>query len=566
MTLLRDNQTNQSGGLTLPSEELAAHRQSLALTALTKLAEQFAERPGFDHLIEALVLTLSGQFAVPNVFASVRLPGSREEESGYFGTGKLRKNVLLSTLNLTHEHHDYFQEHTEPQPVERFDMSDHAAKLGFCLAESEIAVVVPLLHNNRLIGIIGLGEKANRKPFESEDMELLTALVTSVVPFVANAFLFEEMSELGCWYLKILNGVRQGVFVFDRLNQLTKINRAGHRILRAFKPKLPGPESLNHVELEWIFSDLTFRGWATRLLEARTRSGREEIKGMVATKGSYKRIFTVQVTAIEGGSIEDGGFIVTLDDVTDAVENEHRMFDLERFADKGVMASSIAHELNNYLGMILGGVEIAELRLASGDVEKATGTLEKVKGHVGKMTRFTKGLMDYGKFDTSKAQGDLNVRISDVLSFVGVQKKFTGIVVQTELAVDLPEFEFDADQLAQLLLNMLGNAADSIQQANPKTGQITIATSLIGDNILLSIADNGVGIDAKVQQNLFKMQLTTKKSGHGYGLMTCAKILKNHNAEVNIISTINEGATFEISLPLQVPTNASSTQSASIVL
>jgi len=549
---------HQTGGLTLPREQLTAHRQSLALTALTKLAEQFAERPGFGHLVEALVLTLSGQFAVPNAFALVRLPGSREGESRYFGTGKLRNNEMLSNQNLTHEHGDYFQEHTEPQPVECFDTSAHTAKLGFCLAESEIAAVVPLLHGNQLIGIIGLGEKASRKPFKSEDMELLTAMVTSVSPFMANAFLFEEMSEIGRWYLEILNGVRQGVLVFDRLNQLTKINRAGHRILRAFKPKLPGPDSLNHVPLEWIFPDLTFKGWAPRLLDARKRYGRETIKGMLATKGSYKRIFTVQVSAIEGGSIEEGGFIVTLDDVTDTVENERRMFDLERFADKGVMASSIAHELNNFLGIILGGVEIAALRLSTGDVEKATGTLEKVKSYVDKMTRFTKGLMDYGKLNTSKAPGDLNARISDVLSFVGVQTKFTGIVIKTELAVDLPEFEFDADQLAQLLLNLLSNAADSIQQANPQSGQISIKTSLADDSIRLSVADNGGGISAKVRPRLFKAHLTTKESGHGYGLMTCAKILKNHSAEVKVISAINEGATFEISFPLQSPANATS--------
>ena len=550
MALFRDDKA-QTGGLTLPREQLTAYRQSLALTALSKLAEQFAERPGFGHLVEALVLTLSGQFSVPNAFASVQLPGSCEEESRCFGTGKLRGNEMLSRLDLTHEHRDYFQEHTEPQVVEGFDMSDHTAKLGFFLAESEIAVIVPLLHHNRLMGIVGLGEKATRKPFEPEDLELLTVMVTSVAPFMANAFLFEEMSEMGNWYLEILNGVRQGVFVFDRFYQLTKINRAGYRILRAFKPKLPGPESLSNVPLDWIFPDLTYKGWATRLLEARKRRGRERIKGMVAVKGSYKRIFTAHVTGIEGGSIEGGGFIVTLDDVTDMVENERRMFDLERFADKGVMASSIAHELNNFLGLILGGVEMAELRLSTGDIEKATGTLEKVKNQLGKMTRFTTGLMDYGKLCTSKAPGNLNVCISDVLSFVGVQKKFTGIVIKTELEADLPEFEFDTDQMAQLLLNLLSNAADSIQQANPESGQITISTALIDDSIQLSIADNGGGIDPKVQPRLFMAHLTTKESGHGYGLVTCAKILKNHNAEVRVVSAINKGATFEFSFPLQ---------------
>jgi signal transduction histidine kinase len=554
MVLTRDNQS-QTGGVRLPGEQIEAHRQSLALTALTKLAEQFAERPGFGHLVESLVLTLSGQFGAPSAFASVHLPGSHGAKSSYFGTGRLQTNEILSRLDLTHDHRDYFQEHSDPQLVDRFEMSESTTKLRFFLSECNIAVVVPLLHHDRLIGIIGLGEKASRKPFEAEDIELLQAMITSLAPFLANAFIFEEMSEMGRWYLEILNGVRQGVLVFDRNDQLIKINRAGHRMLRAFKPKLPDPESLDRVSFDWIFSELAFKGWASRLLEARHQRDRQRIKGMTATKGGYKRIFTVQVTGIEGGSI-DGGYIVTLDDVTDTAENERRMFDLERFADKGVMASSIAHELNNFLGLILGGVEMAKVRLASNAVEKAAGTLDQVKIHIGQMARFTKGLMDYGKLTTRKTVGNLNTCIADVLSFVGVQQRYTGIAVKANLEPNLPEFGFDPDELAQLMLNLLGNAADSIQQANPEFGQITISTSIVEDMILLSIADNGVGIDPKIQQSLFKRHLTTKENGHGYGLVTCAKILKNHEATVNIVSVPNEGATFEIRFALPAPGNA----------
>ncbi len=555
MSLIRE-QPNQTGGLSLPKEQLTAHRQSLALTALTKLAEQFSERPGFGHLVESLVLTLSGQFATPNAFASVRLPGSRDSELKYFGTGKLRSNEMLSRLDLTHEHRDYFLEFSDPQLVERFDMSDNTSRLGFCLSECEIAVLVPLLHSRRLIGIVGLGEKASRKPYETEDMELLGAMVTSLAPFMANAFIFEEMSEMGRWYLEILNGVRQGVLVFDRFNQLIKINRAGHRILRAFKPKLPRPESLNHVPIDWIFSDVSFKGWTERILAARTPRGRERIKGMMANRGSYERIFTLQVTGIKGGSI-DGGLILTLDDMTDAVESERRMFDLERFADKGVMASSIAHEMNNFLGLILGGVELAELRLADGDIERASQTLEKVRGHTNKMTRFTSGLMDYGRLDTSKALADMNTSISDVLSFVGVQRKFTGIDIITRLEPELPEFEFDADQVAQLLLNLLSNAADSVRQANPASGEIVITTSMLDGLAMVSVSDNGVGIEPEVKERLFKSHLTTKADGHGYGLVTCSKILNNHKADVVIESEVNEGATFKISFPLSARDDSS---------
>jgi signal transduction histidine kinase len=311
-------------------------------------------------------------------------------------------------------------------------------------------------------------------------------------------------------------------------------------------------ESLTHVPIDWIFPDDIYRGWSDRLCEADRGKGRERVISLVAFGPSGKRIFSVRVASLEGEPGEDRGFVVSLDDVTAQKETEQRMFDLERLADKGVMASSIAHELNNFLGMLLGGVELAELNLSRGKVDKTEGTIAKLKGHVSKMKRFTAGLMDYGKLNTSKSLGNLNPVISDVLSFISVQRKFSNVKVDTVLADGLPDFNLDSDQMAQLLLNLLNNAADAISEAGSKAGKIRITTSSSEGRILLSVADNGVGIKPQVREHLFRSHLTTKEGGHGYGLVTCARIIDNHNGRVDIVSEVGQGATFCLHFPIQV--------------
>jgi signal transduction histidine kinase len=468
----------------------------------------------------------------------------------YFGTGRFKNLPMLASLEFSHQHRDYFLNNNYPASVETINIADPVSKLGFVLCECQVAVVLPLVHNERLIGIVGLGEKVNKRPYDETDHELLALLANSVTPFIANSFLFEEIAELNRWHLEILNSVRQGVYVFDECDQLVTINQAGYEILKSFKWKLPGPGSLVHVPISWIFHAAVFPGWANRLVEAGHGRHQGPLKNLVAQSSGTEYIFSVRVSRVAGEEEDERGYVVTLEDVTAQRENERRMFNLERFADKGVMASSIAHEMNNHLAMLMGGVELADANLGKGKTDKAIATLTKLKNNVMKMRRFTSGLMDYGKLETRKEVGDLNSVITDVLSFVAVQKRFAGISVKTNLSQDVPAFEFDSDQISQLLLNLLNNAVDAVRESKAASGEIQLTTGISDQTVTLAVSDNGGGMTDDVKERLFESHLTTKKDGHGYGLVTCSKIIKNHNGSVAISSRVGKGSEFMIEFPL----------------
>ena len=534
-------------------EPSAAHsfdeKQILALDALSKLAEQFADRPDIQRLMEVFILTLSGQFSAPNVFAVVRPQDRQGRKTPYFGTGRFKANAVLADLELNQNHCDFFRTHNQPLSVERLDLTGPAARCGFVLAEAGVAVVAPLVHGNQLLGIVGLGERVGGRAYSAADLDLLGTLVHSTAPFIANSFLFLEIADLNEWHLGILNNVRQGVFVFDSEHKLVKINRTGYNIIKAFIKRLPGPDSLHLLPFDLIFPDKIFRGWGRRLIDQSVEHDGEAIENMVASDGQEERIFTVRISTLRREVTGDRHLIVTLDDVTGRKENEQRMFELERFADKGVMASTIAHELNNFLSLILGGVEIALINMERGKSEKVTDTLEKLRDNVTKMERFTAGLTDYTKLNTTKAQANLNDVIADVLSFVEVHRRFTKIRLTREFQTDMPVFDLDKDQIAQLLLNVLNNAADAIRDAKPDTPRITLKTFAADGQAGFSVSDNGVGIPPEVKERLFKAHLTTKENGHGYGLVTCAKIIENHHGSVEIDSQPGHGATFRFSFP-----------------
>ena len=147
-------------------------------------------------------------------------------------------------------------------------------------------------------------------------------------------------------------------------------------------------------------------------------------------------------------------------------------------------------------------------------------------------------------------KADINSIISNVVSYLSTQKRFIDINVITRLDPQVPEFEFDIDQLSRLLLNFLYNSCDAIGESDTKQGLIRIKTEFDSGKVILTIYDNGIGLTEDVKEKLFRRRFTTKKNHTGYGLMGCGSIVENHKGQVEIVDNINEGAAFRVILPL----------------
>jgi len=524
----------------------ALEKHKLALDALSKLTKQFAKNADFGELVHILVMTISGQFSTSSVFAAIRDPGSNTERDLFFATGKFKNSPSLPLLAELAVDMEFFLNNPQPCRVDDLPHNAGTEQLIHVLQQYDVRLVAPLVQSEKCIGIIGLGQKVNRKPYDRDEVEFLGTLINSVTPLIANSFLFMEIADLNQWYLDIMDSVKDGVYVFDEKYRLIKVNRPGYDILKMMNAELPDAELLPGSPLELVFNERQFPGWIRFLRQAMSDSHNKLLQNVVAKDADVERIFNVRVMTITHDGQNRVDRLITLDDITTLKENERRMFDLEKFAERGLMASAISHELNNFLGMILGGVEIAELAIEKNETTRAEESLDKVKDGLMRMTRFTTGLMDYAKMDTRKHVADLNAVIKDVLSFVIVQKRYTNVAIETTLDPDIPTFEMDPDQIAQLLLNFMNNAIDAIVEAGRTGGRIGVKTEFAGRQARLIVSDNGVGITPEIQEKLFRIRLTTKATGHGYGLVTCAKIIDNHRGRVEIDSEPGIGTIFTI--------------------
>jgi signal transduction histidine kinase len=524
-------------------------RKILVLDALTKLADQFARDPDLQHLVDSIVLTVAGQFAVTSAMLITRSNNLDIRGSIRSSTGKFRG--LSVSADFLHTGPDISECTSDPGPCHLDDPRLNGSECAVLHEWHEMGarIFVPLVINGSTAGVMLLGSRVGNLQFSEDDLELLQHFIATITPLLANSLLYADVAALSARHLQILDSVRQAIYVFDSGGSLLMANRAADELTYVITGGAAATLPAGTV-IESAFPEEVFPGWAEQLRNVRFQQNNRLPSTLIAKGKDGERVFSVGICPRVGLSSLEDGMILTLDDKTELTNNERRMFELEKFADQGVMASSISHELNNHLGMILGGVDLALMAQEKGNHARVSTTLAKLRESVTRMERFTAGLMDYGRINTQKQATLINDVVSDVISFAAAQKRFRFVKLNTDLASDLPQLQMDRDQIAQVIINILNNAADAITETGRRDGIIIVSTGLNDGEMTLSVSDNGRGMTPEVKEKLFKAHLTTKPKGHGYGLTTCAKILEHHGAKISIESQVGFGTTFSFRFPV----------------
>lgn len=223
----------------------------------------------------------------------------------------------------------------------------------------------------------------------------------------------------------------------------------------------------------------------------------------------------------------------------------------EKYAALTQLALGAAHEINNPL---LGILSHLELELKDAEAEERI-EIEQCIEAAKRISVTLRSLMNYarpGPLVLSKV--NLHRLVSDTLAFLQHQPMLHGRILENLVPPDLPFVRVDANQLSQVVMNLLLNAA----QATPEGGRITVfadrSPSNSNDAVEISIVDTGAGIEPEVLPHIFEPFFTTKRGkGTGLGLSISQAYVKSHNGEIQIESAPQRGTTVTITLPVRQP-------------
>ena len=257
------------------------------------------------------------------------------------------------------------------------------------------------------------------------------------------------------------------------------------------------------------------------------------------------------------------GLLQITKDITPLKGMERRLVASERMSAMGEMAGEIGHELNNYL-MAIGGR--AELIQAALDREVDARSLAKVRTGAGiiaeqisEMRRLTDGLLESARTETSPRDFDLNELVRSTIDFVKPQNKFDAIRVELSAPEDVLTVHADPQQIRQVVLNLLSNAAEAIREGgNGDGGTIRVEAFRLAEAAELRVTDDGAGFDEETRRRIFEPHFTTKEKGHGFGLAVCHRVVENHGGRIEAVSSPGQGATFTVQLPVNPTLRASS--------
>jgi signal transduction histidine kinase len=224
----------------------------------------------------------------------------------------------------------------------------------------------------------------------------------------------------------------------------------------------------------------------------------------------------------------------------------------EKLASLGVLAAGVAHEIRNPLTAIK--ARVFTLKKAIGDESTALKDAYVIEREIGRLERIVRDVLLFARPAEPKPQLiSALALVREVADLMRAQLAKSKITLTTAASADAT-IRGDPDQLKQVLLNLVRNAAESISEC----GQITLClhterTNLSGrllDAAILEVADSGKGIPPEVQKRLFDPFYTTKAAGTGLGLPIAARIVEQHKGALRYKTEMGRGTTFGIALPL----------------
>jgi two-component system NtrC family sensor kinase len=215
----------------------------------------------------------------------------------------------------------------------------------------------------------------------------------------------------------------------------------------------------------------------------------------------------------------------------------------------GELAAGVAHEINNPLTGVL---TFSSLMLKKVDEDHPwKKDLENIVHQTTRCRNIVRGLLDFARQrKPDKKEWDIHTLINQTLTLVENQARFQNIRIIKEFKTELPMLFIDADQIQQVFMNVVINAADAM---TGNQGTLTIKTNLRDGIAEVSFSDTGSGMTAEHLSKLFAPFFTTKEPGKGTGLGLAISygIIQSHNGDIEVESEVGKGSTFRIKLPIE---------------
>jgi signal transduction histidine kinase len=221
----------------------------------------------------------------------------------------------------------------------------------------------------------------------------------------------------------------------------------------------------------------------------------------------------------------------------------------EKIAAVGQIAAGVTHEIKNPLNSLSINAQMLMKELADkfGIESDSYESASLIKYEINRINNILEEFVKFAKFPEPQFfANSINQVIKEVVELISSGAHDLGVDIHLELTENISEFRFDARQFKEVLINLSQNAIKAMHEG----GELKINSRALDENVLIQITDTGKGIPEKNMEKVFVPFFSTKEGGLGLGLPIVQKIIESHGGKICCSSTVGEGTTFEIILPM----------------
>jgi two-component system cell cycle sensor histidine kinase/response regulator CckA len=261
-----------------------------------------------------------------------------------------------------------------------------------------------------------------------------------------------------------------------------------------------------------------------------------------------------QVVSLKGNNSLPYGWMLVFQDFSDRIQLERELVKAQKFESLGNMAGGISHDFNNILASLIGNLQLAKLDCTPST--QATQKLNLAEKALQRAVELNQQLMSFAM------KNDLVCKPTDVERLIREAVKLTMADNHIDCRIDIDPsispIDMDEGRINQVLTNLLINA----KQAMPDGGTVWISAKeeiirkgaklplASGRYVRVTVRDQGSGIPPHLLIKIFDPYFTTKPEGHGFGLSTAFRIVKDHGGHISVTSTPNKETNFAFYLPM----------------
>ncbi|HEY2757152.1 MAG TPA: AAA family ATPase [Pseudolabrys sp.] len=418
---------------------------------------------------------------------------------------------------------------------------------------------LPLLNQAKLLGVLYLENNLAPRVFAPARTAVLKLLASQAAISLENSRLYRDLAEREAKIRRLVDANIIGVFMWDLEGRILEANDAFLRMVGYDR------DDLVAGRLDW--SSLTPPEWRGRT--ARALAEKEETGTIQPYEKEYCRKDGSLVPVLIGSaSFDESGqqgvaFVLDLTErkraEAEACESERRyretqmeLAHVNRVTTMGQLTASIAHEVNQPIGATVtnAGAGLRWLAAQPPNLSKVRDTFEsiiKAGNQASDVIGRIRGLIK--KVPAQRATLDINEMILETIALTRSEMQRHCILLQTELAQDLPCILGDRVQLQQVILNLIMNAIEAMSEVGDNTRELVVGSNADApDGVIVTVRDSGPGLKPESIDHLFDPFYTTKPTGMGMGLSICRSITEAHGGRLWASANVPQGAVFQFTL------------------